>query len=172
MHDIQRKNLVLLLFLTISFCSFSQLPVKDGKVVYELIDSSLLMTKNVIFDNAKLAVVELFVDANSVIQIDDKAKGEIVGKGRTKFTYRMLMTEIPNTANYTITISSRENKVRIKIYDIVVYTGTAGNPISAENLLKINNKPSRKTTEELNEHFSKLIDQIRDKIKSPSNNDF
>nr|WP_294993147.1 DUF4468 domain-containing protein [uncultured Sediminibacterium sp.] len=168
----KRKILLMLLFLNIFFYSFSQLPTKDGKVVYELIDSSLALSKNVIFDNAKLAVVESFVDANSVIQIDDKVNGEIVGKGRTKFTYRMLMTEILNTANYTIAISSRENKVRIKIYDIVVYTGTSGNPISAENLLKINNKPSRKTMEELNEHFNKLIDQIRNKIKSPSNKDF
>lgn len=93
-------------------------PFRENKIFYEKIDSSIQMTKDQLFDAAKLWFADAFVAANFVIQAQERESGELVGKGiySYKITYGGVV--MPQIAQFTIRISCRNNKFRIQIYDI------------------------------------------------------
>lgn len=99
------------------------LPVKDGKVVYEHIDSSATASKEQLYYKARLWIAEQFIDYRSAIKFDDPAQGEIVGRYTFYFDYGSILTQ--NTrCGFTIKVSCRDNKYRIQVYDIT-HTSTS-----------------------------------------------
>ena len=60
--------------LTINFTAFSQVPVKDGKGFYEVIDSTVSGSKQELQVKAKMWMAKAFKDAKEVIQLDTKSR--------------------------------------------------------------------------------------------------
>jgi hypothetical protein len=117
-------KLILFLLFFASYTAYSQeLPVKDGKVFYEQVDSLPGILQAEVYKRAKLWMVNAFKDAKEVIQLDDKETGDIVGKGLFRFSYRYMVT-VESVCRFTIKISSRENKYRAQVYDIIIEQGT------------------------------------------------
>lgn len=67
-------KLFLLFTLIVPCITFAQMPMKDGNVVYEKIDS-VHASKQDIYTMARLWIVNAFHDAKSVIELDDKENG-------------------------------------------------------------------------------------------------
>lgn len=97
----------------------SVLPYKNGKVVYEIVDS-ISMSKADIYAAAKKWLSDSFKNAKSVIQSDNESTGQIIGKSNT-----YVFAEGTNffnghsiKINMSIQIDARDGKYRIRIYDI------------------------------------------------------
>lgn len=113
------KRLFLILFL-LPFISFAQpeFPLKDGKVVYEEIDSIPNIQKGELYKKAKIWFVNTFNDAKAVLQLEDKENGQLIGKGNFDYLYSFALSSATWVCNFTVQIDCRDNKVRIKFYDI------------------------------------------------------
>lgn len=153
---------ILLLFAT--FSAKAQLPVKDGKVTYEVIDS-VQGTKNEIYGRAKLWLATAFKDAKEVIQADDKDAGEIVGKGSFRFSYSYFGT-VECLARFTLKISARDQKYRAIITDILVEQGKmrVQTPIEEQN-----DKPTKsynkKILENVEKNVTSLLEDLQKKMR-------
>jgi len=103
--------------LMLSIASIAQVPYERTKVV----EVDTVTTAEVLRTRVRKWFVDTFQDANEVIQMDDAATNTIVGKGSSKFgDYSQV--------NYTIEVSARKGKTRIRIYD-VHHNGIGGNTI-------------------------------------------
>ena len=95
-----------------------RLPTRDGKIFYEQIDSAIKKSKFDIYNAAKVWLAETFKDSKSVLQIDDKETGELLGKGLFTVNTGRSNSWIEVYCQFTVKISCREKKYRIQIYDI------------------------------------------------------
>jgi hypothetical protein len=96
-----------------------KIPLKDCKIYYEQIVDVPNMTKDQLFKNAKMWYVESFKYSKSVIQNENLSDGNITGKGNTQFTCGKSFTPTAEAAYFTIAIDIKDNKYRVRIYDIV-----------------------------------------------------
>lgn len=113
------KYLFLLLILApFSIKSQQLLPEKDGKVIYEQVDSVPGVLKTELYSRAKIWLVKEFNSSKAVIELDDKDAGQIIGKGSFKYVYTVMLTTGYWRCSFTLQIDCRDNKARIKIYDI------------------------------------------------------
>lgn len=85
-------------------------PIKDGKMLFEKVDSSLSESKSVLYKRARLWVSEYFKDSKRVIQSDDAANGDIFCKGVFKTEYS------GQYVNFNLKINCRDNRYRIQVY--------------------------------------------------------
>jgi hypothetical protein len=92
--------------------------MKDGKVVYEEIDSIPNISKVELYNKSKIWLVNTFNDAKAVLQIDDKDNGQLIGKGNFDYLYTVVLASARWVCNFTVQIDCRDNKARIKVYDI------------------------------------------------------
>lgn len=93
------------------------LPVRNGNIHYEYIDSSITASKEQLYYKARLWIAEKFIDPRSSIKIDDPAKGEVVGRCNFYFDYGVIFT-VDTRCGFTIKVNCRDNKYRIQVYDI------------------------------------------------------
>jgi|GEM_PF-3361123 len=98
-------------------------PRKDGSVFYERIDSSFKKQKDDVYKSAKIWFAETFRNSNSVLKMDDKELGELVGKGTTIIEFQYGNSELKYWSRFTIKLSCRNNKFRVQIYDIGLQPG-------------------------------------------------
>lgn len=120
------KLCFLFLFCFSSLLVFGQdLPIKDGKVFYEKIDSAN-GTKNELYNRAKLWFANTFKDSKSVIQIDNKEDGQLLGKGNFDVPYRYVVNTVAQ-CNFTIKFDFKDNKYRVQIYNINYQWQLSGN---------------------------------------------
>ena len=94
------------------------LPIKDGKIVYEQIDSISNVSRSELYKRSKIWVTKIFKSSKAVIQIDDSSSAQLIGKGNFDYYYQVLLSGNIWTCNFTLQIDCKENKSRIKIYDI------------------------------------------------------
>jgi len=111
---------ILLVFITTSLFAQGELPTQNGRVVYELIDSSITATAADLYTKAKLWFANSFNDSKSVIQIDDAENNSILGKGNFQFT-QALETYV---VKFTVKVDTKDNKYRAQFYDITIEIGT------------------------------------------------
>lgn len=144
-----------------------ELPVKEGKVIYEYIDSSLSNTGTDLYNRSKLWAAEAFKNSRQVIQVDEKETGLIMGKGN--FTFTQTMTDY--IVRFSFRINVKDGKYRIQFYDITSQQDTQlGRELTAE---KLNEKSgSGKIKDKINSRFNSLIDQYRAAIIKKSDNSF
>ncbi|MBK7483650.1 MAG: DUF4468 domain-containing protein [Flavobacteriales bacterium] len=102
----------------LSLTSIAQKPYERTKVV----EIDTVTTADVLRAKARKWFVDTFKDANEVIQMDDAATNTIVGKGLSKFNEY-------SRVNYTIEVSARKGKVRIRIY-AVHHNGIGGSTVA------------------------------------------
>lgn len=166
------KRLIILFSIILpAFCfAQSNIPTKDGKAFYEVIDS-LPGTKVDLYNKSKVWFVNTFNSAKAVIQLDDKEGGLMMGKGLTSFDAGNVMTgPIRQAINYTININVKENKYRIQVYDIYV---SDGNDLAytTETLLKYP-KMNKKKIERIDSNVRDLIASFKAAINKKSEDNF
>ncbi len=164
------KHIILIALLAISFNSFSQgeLPIKDGKVFYESIDS-IKCTKAEAYIKAKTWFANTFNSAKSVIQLDDKDAGVIVGKGFTEKEAGNAFTgSIPQNVWYTINITIKDGKYRIQIYDVFL-KNTDGYTSTAESINKYP-KMNKKFLKRIDDSCKDLIASLKAAMIKPVDN--
>lgn len=152
--------------------TFSQLPLKDGNVVYEVVDT-VRGTKSELYIKAKTWMIHAFKDAKEVIQSDDKETGEIIGKGSFRYSYTYFMTLIPGVARFTITLSLRDGKYRAIIRDFNMTQGTRDMAFSLEDInQKPDKNPNKKIIEAVDTHVKLLIESFRQEMNAQKKDDF
>lgn len=101
------------------FTPSDHFPIKDGKVVYEVIIDSLILDKDALFAASKKWIADNYQSAESVIQTEDKTTGQIIGKGRSYVPYDSSdKFKVGFNLKYSIQIDVKDNKCRFRIYDI------------------------------------------------------
>lgn len=150
-----------------STASAQTMPMKDGKVVYEFVDSSIISQKDLIHNRARTWVANNFRDANAVIQLDDKELGELIGKGN--FSWGMLDYA---TCYFTVSVSSRDNKYRFRFYDIIIMQGTKAPKKSIESHIGADGSKNKKQQEVLDQRFKSLAQSITESLSSSVESDF
>lgn len=94
------------------------MPFREGKIFYEFVDSSVKMSKEQIYNAAKIWFANAFVSSQFVLQAQIPESGELVGKGTYFYSTIYGGVTFKEISQFTIKISCRNNKFRIQIYDI------------------------------------------------------
>jgi hypothetical protein len=165
------KQLFTILFI-LPFFSFgqSQLPLKDGKVFYETVDTIPSTTKIDLYNKSKIWFVNTFNSAKAVLQMDDKEAGIIMGKGITPYEGGNAFSgPIHNSINYTININIKDNKYRIQVYDISISNENAS--YTPEYCLKYP-KMNKKKLEKIDDSVKELIASFKTAINKKSEDNF
>ena len=134
------KNFLFLIFLSMTCISvFSQtdstiqLPLKDDKIFYEQViqlDSSI--KKDRIYLAVKQWFAETFKDSKSVIQVDDKEGGKVLGKFIDVIVVNNNGYFVSNEKNFTINVDIKDSKYRVQVYDCY-YHFVVNAPIQKED---------------------------------------
>jgi len=85
---------------------------------FELIDT-VNASKNELYIKAAEWLANSFKSAKSVIEMQDKEAGKIVGKGTNDYISESLFNTITHHINFTFTIDVRDSKYRIRITNFV-----------------------------------------------------
>jgi hypothetical protein len=105
------KTLLLILFLP--FFSFSQeikLPEKDGKIVYQIIDSVPGTSNDVLYNRIVSWFATEFNNAKNVILVDDRVSGLIIGKANFNLQPGGSSPKWP--CNFVMTIKYKDSKYK------------------------------------------------------------
>jgi|GEM_PF-925764 len=98
------------------------LPIVDGKIVYEGIVDIPGTTKNDLYQNAQQWFVDFFKSSKDVIQNQDKDNGLVVGKGMLDFNARVgLGMSMVQHNKLTVKIICKDNKYKYSVYDMILY---------------------------------------------------
>jgi hypothetical protein len=87
----------------------NSIPFVDGNVIFSSIEQIDSVSAQNIYSYAKMAIVDIFVSAKDVIQIDDKENHLLVAKGITK--------DGGASWSYTIKIQAKDGRYKIDLYD-------------------------------------------------------
>ena len=146
------KNILFALALLSSLGLYSQ----KAEIKPTVIELDSTFTKDEIYSSLKLFLVEYFVDANEVIQVDDKEQGVIVFKG-TKRNYMKGIFGEKNPAgfwHFTGKFEIKDGRYRYSVYDIYVKQTYA--TTSAENVTGYNVKRLAELINELDTAFGNI----------------
>jgi len=171
------KHILLVALIAISVNGFGQteLPLKEGKVFYESIDSTPL-NKAEAFMKAKAWFVNTFNSGKDVLQIDDKDGGIIMGKGYTQKSVGNFMTgPLEQDIYYVINITVKDNKYRIQLYNIYVSipASSAHGKIDmpAENIIK-HPRSNSKFIQRIDESCKDIISRFKAAMLKAIDNNF
>jgi len=164
----------LLIIFSIILPAFSnaqfQMPIKDGKVFYEEIDTIPNLSKAELYNRSKIWFVNTFNSAKAVLQMDDKESGIVMGKGITAYDAGNVITgTMRNSINYTININIKDNKYRIQVYDIYVTNQNAS--YTPEYCLKYP-KMNKKKLENIDNNVKDLIAGFKTAINKKTDDNF
>jgi hypothetical protein len=81
------------------------MPMRNGLVVYTNVIKVDGVTKDQLYNRAKIFFVKNYKSANDVIQLDDKETGQIVGKGIIKVIHNTELIGGPFEAKFSHTLS-------------------------------------------------------------------
>lgn len=102
----------------------------SGNIFFQRIDS-INKSKDELFSISKEWIVNTFKSGKAVIELEDKEKGIIIGKGATEKTITKYNFKIFYL--YTIKIEMKDSKARLTIYNIYSKgTGLEGHERTAE----------------------------------------
>jgi hypothetical protein len=128
-----KKIFIPLAFLGILFtgCA-SQQPVAQSDMMYQEVVELDGKSQTEIYNSVLQALATMFNSSKAVIQYQDKDTGKIIGKGNVDVTY----TIIPVTTCFTITIETKDNKMRVTFTDLYVNDSTLGtSPLTIQGQL-------------------------------------
>jgi hypothetical protein len=142
------------LFIFIHFISVAQneLPAKEGKVIFEKIDSIQASTRD-LRTKSEMWFAEAFRDSKEVIQ--STTDNTILGKGNFRFEQAM----VPFLVRFSVKVDVKENKYRIQFYDVTYREGTNG---ATKDLEGLNEKKGRdKLKNNISSQFNSLIESYQ-----------
>lgn len=160
------KKILLILLMTPIFSYCQELPTKDGKILYEIVDSTVKGTGGEIYDRAKVWFVEAFKSANAVIQLDDKENSTIIGKGYFSFTHNLQPYEVWFTAK----INVKDNRYRAQLYSVNVRAGSTRVEVAGEWFIE--KKSRNKEREKMAKGFEGIIEHLKKFMAKKADNDF
>lgn len=155
----------LIMIATIAY-SQGELPSKEGKVFYEIVDSSVTGSADELYSRARVWMANAFKDAQEVIQLDDKETHTLIGKGLFQF----IQTMATYSVYFTVKIGTKDNKYRLQFYDIRTEVGTMRITKTAESYNA--KKGSDKMKKNINEGFVRLIDSFKTAMNKKSDSEF
>jgi Domain of unknown function (DUF4468) with TBP-like fold len=144
-----------------------ELPLKDGVVTYEIIDSSIKKTKQEFYKNARQWFSENFKDSKSVIQVDDPNAGDIIGKGIFKITYYFIGEPKEYDCEFILKVNCRDNKYRIQLYNISMSSENSSSSKSdpVENYLSaMQSIPYNRIGNEISIKATATVQSLRDAL--------
>lgn len=158
--------ILLSVLLTTKCFGQNEMPTKEDKVLYEIIDSSITSSGTDLHNRSKIWFANAFRNSKEVIRVDDKENGVLIGKGNFSFEQSL----VPFIVRFSIKVNSKDNKYRIQFYEITYQEGTGGREKNAETL---NEKKGRdKLKENINSKFADLILDFQTAMKNKIDNDF
>lgn len=125
------KKLLLILSIIFTFAAVAQDPLTYGEVVeVEGVSADELYVR------AKSWFAKTYNDANSVIKMDDKEAGQIIGKGNFSYTSNVFYGSngTKGYVNYTISVFVKEGRYK---YEITQFFHE-GNPLNEGGKLSFN----------------------------------
>jgi len=162
---------MLLLFVPIFSYSQPQMPLKDGKVFYEEIDTLPNSLKADLYNRSRIWFVNTFNSAKAVLQMDDKEAGIVMGKGATGLDIgNFISGTIKSYINYTINITVKDNKCRMQVFDIYV-SDLNNNSYTPEYCLKYP-KMNKKKLERIDNSVKDLIASYKAAVSKKSEDNF
>jgi hypothetical protein len=148
-------------------------PTKDGKIVFESIDS-VSSNKAQLFSSSKKWIVENFKSAKSTIQSEDVLQGQILGVGVVNIQKEVF--NLPVKFNYQIDI--KEKKYRLRIYNLAMFSGdleTRFDDLPNETPHSLSDKKYLKTTQRAKEfcdYFTDILESFNKSVINSSKDDF
>jgi len=136
-------------------------PMKKGSVFYEYIDSSFKKEKPDVYKAAKLWFADFFKDSKTVLQVDDKNLGELVGKGNFPFSVTYNGADMGCMCQFTVKISCRKDRYRIQIYDISTKADNEDGFTSVDGLVKTDDGFGQRVLRQVDEDISGIIQSSR-----------
>ena len=140
-------------------------PYKDGKIIYELISEISNTKQEELYSAAKKWIADSFKSGKTVIQSENATSGQIIGKGTMYVSYfkpgAFLGTAM--TISLSIQIDCKDNKFRIRFYDLNKYESTgifAGSETPLEEFDKLQTR-NKKT-----ERWGNFIKTVNSKVYS------
>lgn len=126
-----KKLLFTTLLLLVSFGAFAQYayPTKmygpgsmtrdeNGKVVFSRVVHVEGMTKDQIYQAARIFVIDLFNQPNKTIALDDEERGIIVAKGVSQQTTNNGFIDCTRDIRFTLKIQARDGRYKVDVYDL------------------------------------------------------
>lgn len=93
-------------------------PIEKHSYTFIIIDS-IHEGKDQLYIKAKSWLAKVFVSAKSVIQMDDKEAGKIIGKGMISYDDGAEYYTTHFAISYTLTINVKDNKYRLILSDFI-----------------------------------------------------
>ena len=151
------------------------LPLKDGKVTYSDIIELQGVSKDELYDRVKDWFIITYNSGKNVIQLDDKEKGEVLGKGcfREKWRVRFYTSQIVNVWK-TIKIQIKDGQIRYEISDFKMktiylssqYASLTDIGIPLEDWNKGNDSNNRKFYPKINTQIIALINSLEKAMRN------
>jgi hypothetical protein len=110
-------------------------PIKGGKVVYESIADVKGIKKEMLYAASKKWISDSFTHSKAVTESEDIETGQIIGKGTANVTTKSnswMLAGYLYKLEFNIQINCKDDKYRIRIYDITTNTSAAGGLISSD----------------------------------------
>ncbi|SER62876.1 DUF4468 domain-containing protein [Pedobacter rhizosphaerae] len=187
------KSWLVLVLLFASISSYGQsynftqdLPVKNGKLVYEKIVEGMDVKKPLLYASAKKWMADVLKNTGPVLQTEDLTTGQLIGKAFLDVENRSsLVNSLEGYPIYkfSVQLDVRDGKYRMRIYDILLnIQPRAGEELTAslDSLLlksapitgKTRIEKAKATSSELNSIFRGLLNSFNDIIKEAKLDDF
>ena len=157
------------------------LPLKEGKVTYTDVVQLQGVTKEEMYNRVKLWFVETYNSSKDVIQIDDKERGEIIGKGcfRAVWNLRFYTAQSMNVWK-TIKIQLKNDSFRYEITDFRlnnVFFPTQNTSVSdlgvpLEQWNKGHDSNNRRFYPKINNEMTALISSLEKAMKTKTNDNW
>lgn len=93
------------------------IPIKDGEIFYEEI-AEANGTQRQLYMRARKWFVDHFHNANSVLQLDDKEDGKLMGKAFHVYDFESGVSTSKVSIYFTLNIDVRDDRYRIQFYDM------------------------------------------------------
>jgi len=146
------KKLLILAFVIFAKSAFAQkdtvglnVPIVNGAVVYERVFNAPGVSKNLLYSNAGLWLAETHpYVGDTKFQLADPVLSRVAGRVTSSNVdaYKILWQTnyLTHTYNFTLQIDCKDNKYRIRIYNIQDVLGTTYTPVDDLMLALINSK--------------------------------
>jgi len=165
-------------------------PRKEGRIVYEKVDSLKGFSKEQLFGFSKKWFTDTFRNSKAVIQTEDFETGLLIGKGETSIVSPELLEKkfvwndfVSGLYQFTIQIEVKNQKYRIRIYDISkhylsnVYDGSKiFSPLEELDLIFNDDKKKAERWKTfspvISDNFNSLMKSFSSKATEIKNDDF
>lgn len=92
---------------------------ESGQVVFSKVITAEGMTKDLIYQSARVFMVDLFNQPNQTIALDDAQRGIIIAKGISQQTTYNGFVDCTRDIRFTIKIQARDGRYRVEVYDLI-----------------------------------------------------